>query len=162
MSASTPYTISIYRDVEQELLHKTFTVSTDNDIPRSEHRDAFNELKAQGIMMQYLDFLIGADDVEVKKVITAHDQHLSDMQQEIGHLIQQCSQTWKSFSEKITETLNIDFANEQGHANPKILDYGYCESELVLIDILAFIRYGLNYLKDHPNSCMLVHIEETM
>ena len=49
MSADTPYTISIYRDLEQELLHKVFTVWTSNDIPRAEHRDAFNQLKDQGI-----------------------------------------------------------------------------------------------------------------
>ena len=35
MSADTPYNISIYRDLEQELLHKVFTVWTSNDIPRA-------------------------------------------------------------------------------------------------------------------------------
>ena len=35
---SADYTISIYRDLEQELLHKVFTVWTSNDIPRAEHQ----------------------------------------------------------------------------------------------------------------------------
>lgn len=158
MSADTPYTISIYRDLEQEILHKAFKVSTSNDIPRAEHRDAFKQLKDQGIEMQYLDFLVGYDDVEIKKLIQEDDENLSKMIDEIEHLIQQCSKNWKSFSEEIAEKLTIDFENQQ----PKTIDYGYYEGELVLIDILAFIRYGLNYLKDHPNSCMNIHIEEAM
>lgn len=158
MSADTPYTISIYRDLEQELLHKVFTVWTSNDLPRAEHRDAFNQLKDQGIEMQYLDFLVGYDDIEIEKLIQGDDENLSKMIDEIGHLIQQCSENWKSFSDEIAEKLVIDFENQQ----PKTIDYGYCESELVLIDILAFISYGLNYLKDHPNSCMNIHIEEAM
>lgn len=158
MSADTPYTISIYRDLEQDLLHKTFKIWTSNDIPRAEHRDAFKQLKGQGVNMQYLDFLVGYDDVEIEKLIKADDENLSKMIEEIRYLIQQCSENWKNFSEKIIEKLAIDFENQQ----PKIIDYGYCESELVLIDILAFILYGLNYLKDHPNSCMNIHIEEAM
>ena len=75
MSADTPYTISIYRDLEQELLHKVFTVWTSNDIPRAEHRDAFNQLKDQGIEMQYLDFLVGYDDIEIEKLIQGDDEN---------------------------------------------------------------------------------------
>ena len=138
MSADTPYTISIYRDLEQELLHKVFTVWTSNDIPRAEHRDAFNQLKDQGIEMQYLDFLVGYDDIEIEKLIQGDDENLSKMIDEIGHLIQQCSENWKSFSDEIAEKLVIDFENQQ----PKTIDYGYCESELVLVDILAFISYA--------------------
>lgn len=162
MSAETPYTISIYQDLDQEILHKSLKLSTANDIPRSEHRDAFYQLKDQGLNPQYSDFLIGSDDVEVKKVIAANDKSLGELIMEIGQLIRQCHANWGSFDDEIVEKLNMDFESELGFREPKVIDYGYTESELVLIDILAFIRYGLNYLKNHAGSSMFIHIEETL
>ena len=162
MSAATPYTISVYRDLDQDILHKTLEVSTYNDIPRSEHRDAFYQIKAQGINIKHSDFLVGDGDIEITQLITANDEYLPELIEEIDHLIRQCSSNWDSFNDEIAEILNMDFETKIGYRNPKVIDYGFSESELVLIDILAFIRYGLNYLKNNIGSSMVIHIEETL
>ena len=39
------------------------------------------------------------------------------------------------------------------------LNYGYCQSESVLFDILAFIQYAISYIKNNPNSEIYYTVE---
>ena len=118
-------------------------------------RSRIAEKFEQDGVMHLLDFIIGREDVAVPK--PAPEGILCALQR-LGGQKAATLYIGDSHIDEIAEKLVIDFENQQ----PKTIDYGYCESELVLIDILAFISYGLNYLKDHPNSCMNIHIEEAM
>lgn len=80
------------------------------------------------------------------------EQNLALLGDQLDILILELKKDWiKSdyrFEEDIKEKLSLDFEQKN------IFDYGYCESELVLFDILAFIKYAISYIKNNPNAEM--------
>ncbi|WP_151839433.1 hypothetical protein [Acinetobacter junii] len=80
------------------------------------------------------------------------EQNLTLLGEQLDILILELKKDWIesnfSFEEDINEKLSLDFEQENN------LDYGYCESELVLFDILAFIKYAISYINNNPNAEM--------
>lgn len=80
------------------------------------------------------------------------EQNLALLGEQLDVLILGLKKDWiksnANFEEEINKKLSLDFEQENN------LDYGYCESELVLFDILAFIKYAISYIKNNPNAEM--------
>lgn len=80
------------------------------------------------------------------------EQNLALLGEQLDILILELKKDWiesnSSFEEDINEKLSLDFEQENN------LDYGYCESELVLFDILVFIKYAISYINNNPNAEM--------
>lgn len=80
------------------------------------------------------------------------EQNLTLLGEQLDILILELKKDWiesnYSFEEDINEKLSLDLEQKNN------LDYGYGESELVLFDILAFIKYTISYINNNPNAEM--------